>query len=256
MYADELARVAAALDAAVTALADMIGPELHVDRKAGGDPVTAADHAINAALHACLPRDGEAWLSEESADDDRRLRADRVWIVDPLDGTREFVTGLPEWCISVGLVENGQPIVGGIRNPATGETIIGAIGAGVTCNGQQVQPRGLTDLAAAEILASRSEFERGEWGRFTAQGLRVRPLGSVAYKLALVAAGLTDVTWTLVPKSEWDVAAGVALVKASGADVWIPTGEPLAFNRAKPLLPGLAAAAPGLAASVRQLISS
>ena len=225
-----------------------------VERKAGGDPVTEADRAVDSALRACLPTGADAWLSEESQDDPARLSARRVWIVDPLDGTREFVMGLPEWCISIALVEDGQPVIGGICNPATGETILGAEGLGVTLNGRPVQPRTTSSLSEAEVLASRSEFERGQWQEFCAGSVRVRPCGSVAYKLALVAAGLTDATWTLTPKHEWDIAAGVALVRAAGAVAWVPSGVPLTFNQPKPWVPGLVAAAPGLVAPVRMLL--
>lgn len=253
---DDLDRVRRALDVASAALTGLVGPSLRVDRKAGGDPVTEADHAINTALRASLPHAGEGWLSEESADDRARLRAARVWIVDPLDGTREFVSGLPEWCISIALVEDGEPMVGGICNPATGETIVGGVGLGVTLNGRAVQARDTRDLAGADVLASRSEVARGEWAGFSPSAFTMRPLGSVAYKMALVAAGLADATWTLVPKHEWDVAAGVALVRASGGAVWIPSGETLTFNSPHVLLPGLVATAPGIAAQVRALLSA
>jgi myo-inositol-1(or 4)-monophosphatase len=254
--ADDLRRVEHALETACAVIAGVVGPSLTVDRKAGGDPVTDADRAVDVALRSCLPTGDDAWLSEESADDPIRLGARRVWIVDPLDGTREFVIGLPEWCISIALIEDGRAVVGGICNPATRETILGAEGLGVTLNGAPVRPRQTVDLAEAEVLASRSEFDRGEWREFCARPLRVRPCGSVAYKLGLVAAGLTDATWTLTPKHEWDIAAGVALVRAAGAAAWVPSGEPLTFNQPKPWVPGLVAVAPGLANPVRTLLDA
>ena len=252
--ADDLRRVERALQTACTVIADIVGSALAVERKVGGDPVTEADRAVDAALRSCLPTDADAWLSEESQDDPVRLGARRVWVVDPLDGTREFVAGLPEWCVSIALVEDGQPVIGGICNPATRETILGAEGLGVTLNGQRVRPRDTVDLSQAEVLASRSEFDRGEWRTFCERSLRVRPCGSVAYKLGLVAAGLTDATWTLTPKHEWDIAAGVALVRAAGAAAWVPTGELLGFNQPRPWVPGLVAAAPGLAGPIRTLL--
>ena len=102
--------------------------------------MTEADRAVDAVLRQNLLRDGEGWLSEETVDDLSRLDKDRVWIVDPLDGTREFVKGMPEFCVSIGFVENGKPVAGGIYNPATQETFLGAIDTGVLYNGKPAQP--------------------------------------------------------------------------------------------------------------------
>jgi myo-inositol-1(or 4)-monophosphatase len=253
---DDIVRIARALREASRILAGYFGSDLAVERKAGGDPVTEADRAANEALLQILPADGEGWLSEETVDDPRRLMARRVWIVDPLDGTREFVTGIPEWCVSVGLVEDGEPVAGGICNPASGETVIGAAGLGVKLNGRPAATSARAGLLGASVLASRSEVKRGEWERFRDAPFRVRACGSVAYKLALVAAGLADATWTLVPKHEWDVAAGVALVRAAGGHVWMPTGERLRFNRPSPKLPGLIATSAALAPAAGEFLSA
>lgn len=251
---EDIARVRRGLDAADAIIAGISGKPCAVETKSCGSPVTEADRRINEALRTLLPRRDDGWLSEESPDDGKRLSARRIWIVDPIDGTREFVSGLPEWSISIGLVEDGRAVVGGVRNPATGQTIIGAVGRGVTLNGTRVRPRPTDGLAGAEVLASRTEYDRGRWGPFTGGALRIRPCGSIAYKLALVAAGLADATWTLVPKHEWDVAAGVALLHAAEAEVWIPGGGPLVFNGRVPKMPGLAASSPGIARQVRDLL--
>ena len=141
-----------------------------------------------------------------------------MWVVDPLDGTREFVEGIPEWCVSVGLVEDGEPWPAGIATRPPARMILGA-GPGVTLNGRPARVSGRRELAGAMVLASRSEVRRGEWEGYRDEPFTIRPMGSVAYKLALVAAGLADATWTLAPKHEWDVAAGVALVLAAGGQV-------------------------------------
>ena len=104
------------------------------------------------------------------------------------------------------------------------------------------------------VLASRSEVKRGEWESFRRKDFEVKPVGSVAYKLALVAAGLADATWTLVPKHEWDIAAGVALLQAAGGDVYSLEGEPPSFNQKNPLLSGLIAHAPGLLLQIREIL--
>lgn len=252
----DIERVRTALAKARELLSSGAGMVGNVEIKPDGDPVTAADRAVNAALKSLLPHAGEGWLSEESAEDYTRLSARRVWIVDPLDGTREFIAGIPEWCVSVALVVDGQPVVGGVCNPATGETFIGAVGLGVTLDGREASVRGTRDLAGAEVLASRSEFNRGEWSAFTSCAFSVRPCGSIAYKLALVAVGRCDATWTLVPKLEWDVAGGVALVRAAGGAVWSPDGTDLIFNQRVPRLLSLAASAPGIASRLRPLLRS
>ncbi len=251
---EDLERINAALDAAAAALTPFTPGAIAVERKSGGDPVTEADRTVDRVLRELLPRDGEGWLSEETVDDLSRLDASRAWIVDPLDGTREFVEGLPEWCVSVGLVEEGEPVAGGILNPATGQRVVGAMGLGVTLNGEAVQVSSRPSLAGAVVLASRSEVRRGEWKRFADRGFEIRPSGSVAYKLALVAAGVADASWSLVPKNEWDVAAGVALVRAAGGHVEV-VGEPeRLFNRENPWMAGLVSCPPSLAAEIRALV--
>src|SRR5215469_10692210 len=133
-------RMEAALGAALAALSSFRPSALQVEFKgAGSDPVTEADRTVDRVLRDVLLRDGEGWLSEETADDLTRLSKERVWVVDPLDGTREFIAGIPEWCVSVGLVECGKAIAGGIVNPSTGEIFLGSRGVGVTYNGQPAQ---------------------------------------------------------------------------------------------------------------------
>jgi myo-inositol-1(or 4)-monophosphatase len=247
-----LRRIQAALEAAVEVLRGLRADTVRVEHKPGAGPVTEADWAVNEVLAKVLPADGEGWLSEESRDDPSRLAKRRVWAVDPLDGTKEFVAGVPEWCVSVGLLEDGRPVAGGIANPATGEVFLGCLESGVTYNGRAAHVSERRSLEGAVVLASRSEVDRGEWERFRGAPFTVRPVGSVAYKLALVAAGLADATWTLVPKHEWDVAAGVALVLAAGGSVRTRDGSPLRFNQASPRLTGLIAQPRGLRPAVER----
>jgi 3'-phosphoadenosine 5'-phosphosulfate (PAPS) 3'-phosphatase len=101
----------------------------------------------------------------------------RVWVVDPLDGTREFVQGIPEFCVSIAMVENGIPIAGGICNPATDELILGSRDTGVTYNGKPAQPSQRKDLHGALVLASRSEVKRGEWKQFESAEFNIQTHG-------------------------------------------------------------------------------
>ncbi|MCA8965988.1 MAG: 3'(2'),5'-bisphosphate nucleotidase CysQ [Planctomycetes bacterium] len=250
--AEDLAHARDALLAAMAVLRRHARTDVPFELKAGDSPVTAADHEVDALLRQMLPRGDEGWLSEETDDDAARLDCDRVWVVDPLDGTRSFIAGRPDYSTSIALLQGGEPVLGAIGNPATGVVVVGAVGLGVTSEGDPGLPwpaprRGL------RLLASRSEMRRGEWAPWSAT-CDLLPMGSVAYKLALVAAGHADATWTLQPKHEWDVAAGAALVRAAGGEVWLPRGGHLLWNRRRPRFLSFAAAAPGQRAVVEALL--
>ena len=253
---EALSRIQEALDAARTIFARFTPGDVQAEYKAGHDPVTQADTQVDAALRKCLLRPGEGWLSEESVDDPIRLESKWVWIVDPLDGTREFVQGIPEWCCSIGLVHEGKAFAGGICNPATKEVFMGTVESGIVFNGKPARPSTRTSLAGGVVLASRSEVKRGEWEQFQGKNFEVRPTGSVAYKLACVAAGLADATWTLTPKHEWDVAAGVALIQSAGGFTGTLDQSPLLFNNRKPKLTGLLAGGAGLKSEIIALTSA
>src|SRR5690606_22078974 len=157
-----------------------------------------------------LPTAG--WLSEETADDPIRLERSYVWVVDPLDGTKEFVMGIPEFSVSVALVQDGQPILAVILNPATGDLFQAERGKGIWLNGWPVTVSSRRHVQGAKIDASRSEAKRGEFAPFEGM-VSLNIVGSIAYKLARVAAGQADATWSRGPKNEWDICAGTLLVQ-------------------------------------------
>lgn len=239
---DEAARVVLGLSTARSSLHD----KTHL--------VTDADVLLNRLIRLRLQRKGDGWLSEESPDDFERLKKKRVWIVDPIDGTREFVSHIPEWCISIALVENGYITAAGVCSPLTNETFTGASDVGAFYNGQRVQASKRLRLNGAIVLASRTEVERGEWARFRECSFQVVPMGSIALKLARVAAGVADATWTLNPKNEWDIAAGSALVEWAGGACLSMSGSRLTFNHRETLLPGLFACGPFLRQEVAALL--
>jgi myo-inositol-1(or 4)-monophosphatase len=187
-----LDRIENALKEAADVVAQFAPGQFHVRDNGGRDVVTEVDGKVSCVLRSSLPQANEGWLSEEDVDDDSRLAHNVVWVVDPLDGTREFVDGIPEWCISIGLVIEGQAVAGGVYNPASREMFLGGIRSGVVYNGCQVGKPLPKSLDGALVLASRQEYLRGDWARFEGRGFTVRPVGSVAYKLGLVAAGLAD----------------------------------------------------------------
>lgn len=210
-----------------------------VEQKDGGrGPLTEADLAANAlvlsAIRTAFPAD--AVLSEESPDDPTRLGASRCWIVDPIDGTREFTLRLPEFCVSIGLVVDGEPVVGVLYNPATDELVSAEVGVGLTLDGEPAGVSGSAELANARILVSRTEHARGGFADY---GLPVHPMGSVAWKLAQVAIGRADATFTPRPRNEWDLCAGVAAVLAGGGRATDGSGAPFRFNRPVPVHTGV-----------------
>src|ERR1700704_4781653 len=129
-YDEILHRIQSALDATRLVFARFTPGEIAAEYKAGHDPVTEADRELDAVLRKNLLREGEGWLSEEAVDDLSRIGRERVWVVDPLDGTREFVAGIPEFCVSIAMVEDGIPVAGGICNPATNEIFLGSLDSG------------------------------------------------------------------------------------------------------------------------------
>lgn len=216
--------------------------DYEVHEKAPDNPLTVADteadEAIKRTLLGAFPEDG--WLSEETRDSAERLSRSRVWIVDPLDGTKEFTQHIPEFCVCVGFVVDGVVQVGVSYNPAEDLLFAARRGGGTTLNGEPVRCSDLADLSKAVVLASRSEDKRGEWEDYKPL-MQVKPTGSVAYKFALIAAGRADATFSLTPKNEWDICAGTMLVEEAGGVVTDRFGKPLTFNNAKTLLPGLIA---------------
>jgi myo-inositol-1(or 4)-monophosphatase len=252
---ETLERIHAALEAGREVLNRYTPGAIEAEYKAGHDPVTEADRAVDEVLRRELLRGDEGWLSEESVDDSSRLDRERVWVVDPLDGTREFVLGIPEFCISIAMVENGVPVAGGICNPATNELILGSRETGVTYNGEPAQASQRRELHGALVLASRSEVKRGEWKQFEQAEFNIQAMGSVAYKLGLVSAGRADITFTLVPKHEWDVAAGAALVLSAGGFVQTLENTDLTCNQKKPLITGLIAGGPHLRSELLAMLS-
>jgi myo-inositol-1(or 4)-monophosphatase len=253
---ETLERIHAALEAGREVLNQFTPGAIEAEYKAGHDPVTEADRTVDNVLRKLLLRECEGWLSEETVDDLSRVDKQRVWVVDPLDGTREFVQGIPEFCVSIAMVENGIPVAGGICNPATDELILGSRETGVTYNGKPAQPSQRRELQGALVLASRSETKRGEWKQFESAEFKIRPMGSVAYKLGLVSAGRADITFTLVPKHEWDVAAGAALVLSAGGFVQTLENTDLKCNQKNPLISGLIAGGPHLRTELLALLSN
>lgn len=263
------------LELALAAVAEAEAPIMAVFRtdpevrhKGPDQPVTDADLAADRVLKGRLTgeRPGYGWLSEESVDRLDRLERDRVWIVDPIDGTRSFIRGYPEFAVSVALAERGKPVIGVVHNPAAEHVVWAVAGAGAWSRrgwtgaaGPLVgvsmgEPGGArrSDAAPLEVgsgvadpgedpvlLASRSERRAGEFEPFR-DGWSVREVGSTAWKLASVAMG-RGAYLSRGPKSEWDVAAGALIVAEAGGVVTDLRGHAIGLNRREPYVHGVVA---------------
>ncbi len=232
--ADHALLVEAARRAGSIALA-RFGTEQDVWRKGEHHPVCEADLEVDAALREALSgaRPDYGWLSEESEDDKSRLEASRVWVVDPIDGTNSYLKGIPEFAVAAALVEDGQPIAAAVFNPAKGEMFEALAGGGARLNGEMMRVSGNANASRIAMLASRSEHREAAWpGQFANDAIKA--VSSIAYKLALVAAGHFDATASGWPKSDWDICAGDLLVREAGGRMTTMAGEPLVYNKDRP----------------------
>ena len=252
--AEELRAAEGAAREAGGIIARLYRGRYQVEQKSDGDPVTTADTRANRAIRETLAArfPDDAWLSEEDADDAGRLARERVWIVDPLDGTREFIRGIPEFCVSIGLAQHGSPVLGVVYHPLRTELFSAVRGCGARLNGEPLPPAPGGGPGRPSLLVSRSEPRRrladlaGEFD--------LRPMGSIAYRMASVAGGRADAAVTFRRVREWDVCAGVAVVEAAGGWAADGRGERPAFNRPEPVLERLVAASEGARAKVRALL--
>ena len=231
--------LAVAIDAAHAAgraIRDLYGRDIAITQKGESGPVTEADLASNACIlrivRQAFPDDG--WLSEETADRPDRLAKSRVWIVDPLDGTWEFTTGVPEFVVSIGLSVEGVAVLGVLYNPITEETFSGLRDEGAWLNGMPMTVSSAAELAVSTFCVSRTESQKGLLKGLDGR-LNLEPRGSIAYKCGLVAGGRYAGVFTCNPRNEWDVCAGVAIIEAAGGHVTDRRGEPYYFNQPDPL---------------------
>lgn len=257
--ADQLARDHALLTEAVreagaVAMRYFRGPVVQWEKRPG-DPVSEADHAVNDFLKARLggARPDYGWLSEESEDDPARLGAERLWIVDPIDGTRAFLKGEPEFTVCAALAGGGRPLAGAVFNPATEELFEARAGAGARLNGRPLAVSAGGRGDRLRLLASRRSFEKHRWLE-SLPGADFHAINSIAYRLALVAAGRFDAAISLSPKSDWDVAAAELLVSEAGGRLTTVAGEGLRYNQPEVRHPSVLAAAPALHAKLVKLI--
>lgn len=221
------------------------------DKADGAGPVTEADLAVNASLENSLrtARPQYGWLSEETEDDPERLKAERTFIIDPIDGTRSFVEGSSTWAISIAIAEKGQITAGVVYLPARDLLFAAGLGLGTTLNGKSVEVCRKDTFEGARVLAAKPNFDPRNWPNGLPEITRdYRP--SLAYRLALVGQGRFEAMLTLRASWEWDIAAGSIIVTEAGGRVTTRTGAPLSFNNAHPALDGVVAASPHVQAGL------
>lgn len=214
--------------------------------KAEDSPVTHADLEANecivSRLRTAFPDD--AILSEETRDSPERIDSRRVWIVDPLDGTKEFIQNIPEYAVSIALAVDGDPAVGVVYQPQTEECFWAVRAAGAFLGDARIHISSADKLDQSVMLSSRTEMSRGQVDPFRDWFAEIRPVGSVALKLAFTAAARGDVWISMAPKSEWDVCAGHLLVReAGGVFLTLAEGE-RRYNQRDVLLRPVMAAGP------------
>ena len=216
---------------------------LKIWSKHGGSPVTDADLAVNVLLSNRLrgARPDYGWLSEETADDRARLSAERLFVIDPIDGTAAYMKGRPWFTVALALVEDGRAVAGVVHAPALNDTYEATAGGGATLNGAPIRASGQDRLEDASMLGDPAAFQQPSWPR-----LRFERRNSIALRMALVASGAFDATVAVSRKHDWDVAAGAVIAEEAGARVTDHLGRPYRFNRPEPWQGALVCCAPAL----------
>ncbi len=205
------------------------GHALESWEKVPGSPVCTADLEVDAFLQRELGRllPAAGWLSEETADDPARLDKDLIWLVDPIDGTRDFIAGRIGWAVSVALVSAGRPLVGYLVAPARDEEWCAVAGQGAWLNGRRLRASTRAELPGARVPARSLPLEDSDL-------VMVERPNSIALRIALVADDRADLLATLRWGFEWDIAAATLIAREAGAAVSDAFGHPLNFNKRDP----------------------
>lgn len=221
---------------------------ISVEYKENNSPVTDADLAADAFLKQRLraARPDYGWLSEETADDPERLARQRIFLVDPIDGTRAFVKDRPWFTVCIAVVEHGAPVASVVLAPALDETFTALAGGGAFLNGEPIRPSARAELDDALMVGDEGLFRHPVWTS-PWPTMRYQNRNSLAYRVCLVAAGAADAAVSWGGKSDWDLGAADLVAREAGAAICDWRGERYVYNRPDPSQSGLVAAAPGLA---------
>jgi myo-inositol-1(or 4)-monophosphatase len=225
--------------------------------KSPGNPVSDADIAVNDLIKRRLmgTRPDYGWLSEETADDSRRLFAPKVWVVDPIDGTRAFIKGRDGFCVSVALVEAGRPVLAALSAPLRNQFFTARAGQGAHVNGALIKPTLRDNLSGCAMLADKDLFTASFWPEAWPE-MRLSKPNSIALRMALVACGEADAAVALRPKNEWDMAAATLILEEAGGHWSDHAGQRPPFNRPNPSYATVVAAGPSLYPEVLRRVSA
>ncbi len=227
--------------------------------KSPDNPVSEADLAVNDFLEGYLlaDRPGYGCLSEETTDRPDRYKHDKIWVIDPIDGTRAFLRGGDDWGVSIALIENHQPVLAAFYAPARDVFYLAEYGKGATKNGAVIQVSGQTDINKARMMGAPEAFRSERvWPLPWPASMVIEQANSVALRLCQVADGQFDCCFTLRPKSEWDVAAVTLIVQEAGGHISNSRGEPLVFNQEMPLKARILACTPALLPDMEKRITA
>ncbi|WP_235981502.1 3'(2'),5'-bisphosphate nucleotidase CysQ [Methylobrevis albus] len=255
---DDLELVAAAARAGGALALEFFGRDPEVWSKSNNSPVSAADLAVDKFLFERLrtARPDYGWLSEETEDDAERLGRRRVFVVDPIDGTRGFLAGSDEWTISIAVVEDGRPVAGALYRPVTGALYTASLGGGARRNGRLIQVTARETLAGATIAGPPVMLHkiRAHVAAMGEQMVEAGYIASLALRVALVADGALDLAVARKNSHDWDLAAADLILAEAGGRLIGSDGEELGYNRPKPVQPALIAAPPAVAALIWPLV--
>ena len=251
---DRDAAIAAVQEAAALAFSswrDGLVPDTRVWEKSKGNPVSDIDIKVDALLterlRGILPE--AAWLSEETVDDPARLNARLLWLVDPIDGTRDYVRGRSGWCVSVALVADGQPVFAVMAAPAEGKLWVAASGERVTCNGEPLNGSTRQDFTGSRVPAD-------DLPKLDIDLVTVNKPNSIAMRMTMVACDRADLVASLRWGNEWDIAAAHLVAQEAGAMVSDALGKPIVYNKREPLDFGLICCAPGIHGAAVERLSA
>jgi len=228
------------------------GKSVSVWRKSGDEPVCDSDIAVNRHLQATIAaaRSEDGWLSEENleghSDAANLARPRRVWIVDPIDGTRAFLRGREDFAVSVALAIDGRPVLAAIAQPVTGDLYFARRGGGATLNGVPIRVSALSRLEGCRMAADADFFRARRHWPLAWPEMAYSRIGSIALRVAYVAAGRLDAAVSLRTKSHWDLAAAHLILEEAGGNCVDERGVPLDYAGCPPLQPCFAAACPAL----------
>jgi myo-inositol-1(or 4)-monophosphatase len=252
-YEKELAIAEQAAQEAGSAVMGLFKGKFDVREKSKNNPVTSADLESNRIIRDKIQNSfrDDGWLSEEDQDNSCRLGCPRVWVIDPIDGTKEFIEGVPQFAISIAFVVEGRPKIAIVYNPAKERFYKAAAGQGAYLNDEVIRVSPRQDINGASLLVSRSEPQKKF--QVLIERCDIRRVGSIAYRLAKVAGGDGDGTLTFRTIHEWDICAGVLMVEEAGGLVVDGEGRKMRFNRELPKHRGVVAANARLTSGLQAL---